>query len=76
MGSGIHWHMNLDNQIEYIATDAARGAIPYVKFTGRDGSVREYRVEGTTEAQLRSLVGYKPPAHATIRQRGLCDCGI
>ncbi len=51
-GSGIHWHMNLDNRVEYIATDAQRQVIPWVKFTGRDGRVREYTVEGTTPAML------------------------
>jgi nitrate/TMAO reductase-like tetraheme cytochrome c subunit len=51
-GTGIHWHMNLDNQIEYVATDATRQTIPYVRLTDRDGRVREYVVEGTTEAQL------------------------
>ena len=51
-GSGIHWHMNLDNRIEYIATDAQRQVIPWIKFTGRDGRVKEYTVEGTTPAAL------------------------
>lgn len=52
IGTGIHWHMNLDNQIEYVATDATRQTIPYVRLTDRDGRMREYVVEGTPEAQL------------------------
>ena len=28
VGTGIHWHMNLDNEIEYVTTDAKREAIP------------------------------------------------
>jgi hypothetical protein len=52
VGTGIHWHMNLDNQIEYVATDSSRQVIPYVRFTGQDGDVREYVVEGTTDAQV------------------------
>ena len=52
IGTGIHWHMNLDNQIEYVATDSSRQTIPYVRFTGPDGEVREYVVEGTTDAQV------------------------
>ena len=51
-GSGIHWHMNLDNRVEYIATDSQRQVIPWVKFTGRDGRVKEYTVEGTTPEAL------------------------
>ncbi len=29
--SGIHWHMNISNQITYLATDTARQVIPWVK---------------------------------------------
>jgi len=52
VGSGIHWHMNLDNRIEYIATDAQRQVIPWVKLTDRNGTVIEFVVEGTTPEQL------------------------
>ncbi len=51
-GSGIHWHMNIDNRVEYIATDPQRQTIPWVKFTDRSGQVREYAIEGTTPEQL------------------------
>lgn len=30
---GIHWHINPDVKIEYIATDEKRGDIPWVKYT-------------------------------------------
>jgi hypothetical protein len=52
LASGIHWHMNVANEIEYIATDRERQTIPYVRMTGRDGTVREYVVAGTTPEQL------------------------
>jgi hypothetical protein len=52
VGSGIHWHMNIDNRIEFIATDEQRQNIPWVKFTDRDGNVREYTVDGTTPEVL------------------------
>src|SRR4029450_13243175 len=29
--SGIHWHMNVANEIEYVATDEKRETIPYVR---------------------------------------------
>ena len=51
-GSGIHWHANPDNRIEFIATDAQRQEIPWVKYTDRNGNVQEYVVEGTTPEQL------------------------
>jgi hypothetical protein len=46
--SGIHWHMNLTNQIEYIASDADRQTIPYVRITDAAGQVREYLGDGVT----------------------------
>ena len=35
-------------RIEYVATDARRQTIPYVKVTDAQGSVKEYATEGTT----------------------------
>lgn len=51
-GSGIHWHMNLDNKIEFVSTDDKRQTIPYVKFTDRNGVVKEFVVDGTTPQQI------------------------
>jgi nitrate/TMAO reductase-like tetraheme cytochrome c subunit len=51
-GGGIHWHMNIDNTIEFIATDEARQVIPWVRLTTRDGTVKEFVVDGVTPEQL------------------------
>ena len=51
-GAGIHWHMNIDNNVEFISTDPQRQTIPWVKFTDRAGNVREFTVEGVTPEQL------------------------
>jgi nitrate/TMAO reductase-like tetraheme cytochrome c subunit len=40
---GIHWHMNLDNQIEYISTDEKRQDIPWVRMRNANGEVTEYK---------------------------------
>jgi hypothetical protein len=50
-GAGIHWHMNIDNKVEFIATDD-RQTIPWVKFTDRNGTVKEYAVDGVTPETL------------------------
>jgi hypothetical protein len=43
---GIHWHMNISNEISYIATDARRQVIPYVRAVDRKtGRVTEYLAE-------------------------------
>jgi hypothetical protein len=51
-GSGIHWHMNIDNTVEFISTDPQRQVIPWVKVTDRTGKVKEYAVDGVTPDQL------------------------
>jgi len=52
IATGIHWHMNVANEVEYIATDDKRQVIPYVRLKDRFGNVREYVAEGTTAEQL------------------------
>jgi hypothetical protein len=49
-GRAIHWHADPANRVEYLATDAGRQTIPYVKVTRANGDVKEYRAEGTDAA--------------------------
>lgn len=51
-GSGIHWHMNLDNVVEFAATDSTRQSIPYVRMTDRAGRVKEFVAEGADRPAL------------------------
>lgn len=46
IATGIHWHMNLANEVEYIASDDKRQVIPYVRLKDRRGGVREYVAPG------------------------------
>jgi hypothetical protein len=41
-GRSIHWHANPAVRLEYVATDASRETIPYVKVTDANGKVKEY----------------------------------
>jgi len=50
--TGIHWHVNPGNRIEFIATDAKRQVIPWVRLTDPQGHVREYLTEGVSAADL------------------------
>jgi len=52
IAQGIHWHMNLANEVEYIATDDKRQVIPWVRVRDRAGNLREYVADGTTAEQL------------------------
>ncbi len=41
---GIHWHMNVSNRMEYIASDESRQTIPWVRVTNREtGAVTVYQ---------------------------------
>jgi hypothetical protein len=40
--TGIHWHMNIANEITYISTDDHRQVIPWVRIKNREGIVTEY----------------------------------
>jgi len=40
--SGIHWHMNISNEITYIATDEKRQVIPYIRAKDMQGRITEY----------------------------------
>jgi hypothetical protein len=71
LGTGIHWHMNRGNLVEYVAEDEKREKIPYIRVTTPDGNVREYYAEGvapgTVETQPRRRMGcldcHSRPAH-------------
>lgn len=49
---GIHWHMNVSNEVSYIATDEKRQNIPWVRFKDGNGNVTEYAIrEANLSAQ-------------------------
>lgn len=50
--TGIHWHVSAKNMIQYVALDAKRQNIPYVRLDDGQGHVTEFRAEGVTDAQL------------------------
>ena len=40
--AGIHWHMNIANEITYISTDDHRQVIPWVQSKDRQGNITQY----------------------------------
>jgi hypothetical protein len=50
----IHWHANPEIRVEYVATDAARETIPYVKVTNASGQVKEFRAPDTSDETIKS----------------------
>jgi nitrate/TMAO reductase-like tetraheme cytochrome c subunit len=45
---GIHWHMNIGNQIDYVAADEKRQVIAYVHVKDLQGRVTEYYAQDST----------------------------
>ena len=45
---GIHWHMNIANQIDYVATDEQRQIIPYIRARDMQGRITEYYAKTST----------------------------
>jgi nitrate/TMAO reductase-like tetraheme cytochrome c subunit len=45
---GIHWHMNIANQIDFVAADQKRQTIPYVHVRDMQGRVTEYHAKSST----------------------------
>jgi hypothetical protein len=71
-GTGIHWHANPSNVVEYVAADDKREQMPYVRTATPGGQVREYFAEGVTRADVEGkprrrmdcLDCHNRPAHA------------
>lgn len=68
--SGIHWHMNLANRIEYIAEDLQRQKIPWIRLTETNGATTEFAVPGFTPdfaihkvRQMDCMDCHNRPAH-------------
>ncbi len=55
--AGIHWHMNIANQVTYASSDEQRQSIPWVRIKDRMGNVTEYTFKGATinPEQLASM---------------------
>ena len=45
---GIHWHMNIANKIDFVASDEKRQMIPYIRVEDMQGRVTEYYAKDST----------------------------
>jgi hypothetical protein len=61
-GRAIHWHADPRVRVEYVAADADRQTIPYVRVTDARGATREYVAEGAE------------PASYAAGERRVMDC--
>jgi hypothetical protein len=74
--AGIHWHMNLGNQITFIATDKKRQVIPWIRVQDQNGNVTEYhdqrlrltgeQIATAEKRRLDCIDCHNRPAHAYL----------
>ncbi|MEK6288449.1 MAG: NapC/NirT family cytochrome c [Acidobacteriota bacterium] len=70
---GIHWHMNIANEITYISTDDQRQTIPWVRAKDHDGNITEYKtpdfqmsaaeIESAQKRRVDCVDCHNRPAH-------------
>ena len=71
--TGIHWHMNIGNEVSYISTDDHRQVIPWVRIKDRQGNVTEFsdrtrplspdQVAAATKRRMDCVDCHNRPAH-------------
>ena len=64
---GIHWHMNISNEISYVSSDDRRQVIPYVHVKDQQGRVTEYFASD-------SKMSKEQLAKAPLRRMDCIDC--
>lgn len=57
--SGIHWHMNIANQITYAPTNFSRMVIPWVQAKNRDGKITIYKEKDFDFSEFNPLTAEK-----------------
>jgi nitrate/TMAO reductase-like tetraheme cytochrome c subunit len=74
--AGIHWHMNLANEISFIARDSQRQVIPWIRVKDRNGNVTEYydrsrplsaeQIATAEKRRMDCIDCHNRPAHAYL----------
>ena len=74
--AGIHWHMNVGNEITYIVGDDRRQVIPWIRVKDRKGNVTEYydrtrpptgeQIAGAEKRRMDCIDCHNRPAHTYL----------
>lgn len=64
---GIHWHMNIANEIDYVAADEKHQVIPYIRLKDMQGRVTEYYAQDSSMSKAEI-------AKAPRRRMDCVDC--
>jgi cytochrome c1 len=65
--SGIHWHMNIGNEVMYVATDSQRQVIPWIRTKDLSGKITVYR---STDQPISDTAA----AQKEMRRMDCIDC--
>ncbi len=65
--AGIHWHMNIKNDIYYIASDEQRETIPWVRVVEPQGRIAEYM-------SMESPLSPEQIVKSEVRRMDCVDC--
>lgn len=65
---GIHWHINPDTKIEYIAKDSSRMEIPWVRYTNLKTGVVKIFKDASSELSEEEIAAYEK------REMDCMDC--
>ena len=70
---GIHWHMNINNEITFISSDDRRQVIPWVRMKDATGRITDFRtkdaalssqdIEGAPKRKMDCIDCHNRPAH-------------
>jgi hypothetical protein len=84
--TGIHWHMNIANEVTYISTDDQRQVIPWVRMKDRQGNVTEYfdrtrplppdRIAAADKRKMDCVDCHNRPAHVYLPPDEAVDLGF
>lgn len=83
---GIHWHMNLANEITFVSTDEKRQNIPWVRMKNANGEVTEYfsrnanfsqsQVDSSEKRRMDCIDCHNRPAHRYLSPNNAVDQAI
>lgn len=81
--AGIHWHMNVANEVTYIATDEKRQDIAWVRFKKSNGEIIEYttanhnltpeQIESSPKRKMDCVDCHNRPAHVYLSPNSAVD---
>jgi len=80
---GIHWHMNVANEVTYVAADEKLQNIPWVRMKGSDGKVTEFmardasmsstQIEQAPKRTMTCIDCHNRPAHIYLSPNQAVD---